>query len=173
MSVTRGFIEFIQQKKLFALNCVEVGVCSGDHAVGMLENLLIDRLYLVDDYPEYQDISSFINKQKQEETYKTMIDNIGEYLAKIVLITKPSVFASTLFLDANFDYVYIDCDHSYENVRQDLCAWYPKVKKEGYLAGHDYDEHHKEGVVKAVDEFALKHNLKVLTLRGTDWVLIK
>lgn len=172
MSTTRGFIDFIKEKKLTSLVCVEVGVWAGDHAMGMVENLSINKLYLVDDYLEYQDISSFVSKQQQEEAYAKMITYAWDK-SKTFLVKESSAFASTSFLDHCFDFVYIDANHSYGNVQQDLAAWYPKIKKEGYLGGHDYDDFHKEGVVKAVDEFAIKHNLKVLTLRGTDWVLIK
>ena len=54
------------------------------------------------------------------------------------------------FKDNILDFVYIDADHRYEAVKADILAWLPKVKKNGWLCGHDYGE--KDGVTKAVDE---------------------
>jgi predicted O-methyltransferase YrrM len=47
--------------------------------------------------------------------------------------------------------VYIDGDHAYESVKQDIAAWLPKIRKGGILAGHDYGAGWA-GVKKAVDE---------------------
>lgn len=47
--------------------------------------------------------------------------------------------------------VYIDGDHAYEAVRDDIKAWLPKIKHGGILAGHDYGAGWP-GVQKAVDE---------------------
>lgn len=41
------------------------------------------------------------------------------------------------FTDKSFDLVYIDADHSYQNVSNDITAWLPKVKPNGVLCGHD------------------------------------
>jgi hypothetical protein len=46
--------------------------------------------------------------------------------------------------------VYIDGDHEFESVKQDIELWLPKVKRGGILAGHDYGASWV-GVKKAVD----------------------
>jgi len=53
-----------------------------------------------------------------------------------------------------FDFVFIDADHTYESVKKDILAWYPKVKKGGIIAGHNYFVEGKgyEGLRKAVIE---------------------
>jgi hypothetical protein len=47
--------------------------------------------------------------------------------------------------------VFIDLNHSYESVKEDIALWLPKVKKGGYLAGDDYHENWP-GVIQAVNE---------------------
>ena len=37
--------------------------------------------------------------------------------------------------DGSFDLIFIDGDHSYAAVREDLQLWRPKVRAEGFLAG--------------------------------------
>ena len=71
--------------------------------------------------------------------------------------------------DATLDFVYIDANHSYDAVRQDLRDWYPKLKPGGIIAGDDYTINPLErinsssvfGVKKAVDEFVLEHKKNV------------
>jgi hypothetical protein len=55
------------------------------------------------------------------------------------------------FFDDTFDLIFIDADHSYEAVRQDIDQWRPKLKKTGIMAGHDYGGTWT-GVKKAADE---------------------
>lgn len=56
-------------------------------------------------------------------------------------------------LPNNLDLVFIDANHSYPSVKQDIAAWLPKMQKRGILSGHDYDLKGFPGVVRAVDEY--------------------
>lgn len=76
------------------------------------------------------------------------------------------------FPDGWFDFVFIDGDHSYEGVIQDIRAYLPKVRKGGIIAGHDYcslsdagafDE--MPGVARAVSECFDKWEV----WRGSKW----
>lgn len=40
--------------------------------------------------------------------------------------------------DGSLDFVYIDGDHRYEQVVLDLGLWWPKLRRGGLLAGHDF-----------------------------------
>ncbi len=62
------------------------------------------------------------------------------------------------FDDSSLSFVYIDASHDYKSVLNDLEIWYPKIKKGGVLAGHDYP---KPGVLKAVNCFASINKLVV------------
>lgn len=57
------------------------------------------------------------------------------------------------------DWLYIDADHSYEAVRDDLRAWVPHVKPGGIILGDDYGHHSFPGVKRAWDEFEQTHGL--------------
>jgi disulfide oxidoreductase YuzD len=43
-----------------------------------------------------------------------------------------------LFPDNYFDFVYIDANHTWQGITNDIHDWWPKVKLGGYLCGHDY-----------------------------------
>lgn len=45
---------------------------------------------------------------------------------------------SKQFEDNSIDLVFIDGDHRYSSVVKDIKSWFPKVKKGGFIAGHDY-----------------------------------
>ena len=35
------------------------------------------------------------------------------------------------------DMIYIDADHNYKSIREDIDLWAPKIKKGGIISGHD------------------------------------
>ena len=49
-----------------------------------------------------------------------------------------SIEASKLYQDNSLDFVFIDADHSYESVVEDIQSWFPKVKNGGIIGGHDF-----------------------------------
>lgn len=113
---------------------VEVGSFSG--VSSRVLSLHCKTLYCVDSYhwPE----------TKQAEL---MFDAI---LPDYPNIKKMQMFgkdAATFFKDGFLDFVYIDADHTYEAVVADINDWKGKVKKGGYIAGHDF---YMDDVARAV-----------------------
>lgn len=71
--------------------------------------------------------------------------------SNLLLFKGSSIEIASLMAGKLFDTIFIDADHAYESVVADLQAWEPKVRKGGFICGHDYDPFWP-GVVKAVDE---------------------
>lgn len=88
---------------------------------------------------------------KEDKLYKEFIMNIEPVKHIVNPIRMTSLDAANLYVDESLDFVFIDASHKYEDVLDDIKAWYPKVKKGGFFAGHDYPSW--SGVVQAVDEF--------------------
>jgi predicted O-methyltransferase YrrM len=103
---------------------------------------------------------------KGTDLYEIFLENMGD--RKFTPIRKESIEASKDFEDESCDVVFIDMDHSYEAVKQDLIHWFPKVKKGGYIAGHDIDW---PGVLKAINEFFPKEKLQAVS--ATSWMFHK
>ena len=57
------------------------------------------------------------------------------------------------------DFLYVDADHSYKGVSDDLDAWYPHVRKGGLIVGDDYDNTMYPGVKQAWDDFEVLYGL--------------
>lgn len=76
-----------------------------------------------------------------------------------------------------FQFVFVDAEHSFPAVWSDLSAWWPLVAPGGLLCGHDYDLSARnswtKGVREAVDRFAARHNLPVDIGRDNTWFLHK
>lgn len=72
-------------------------------------------------------------------------------------IRMPSIDAAKLYQDQSLDFVFIDAQHDYDSVKEDILAWKDKVKSGGLLAGHDYNPEGDYGVGKAVRELLPNH----------------
>jgi hypothetical protein len=78
-----------------------------------------------------------------------------------------SINASKIYKDKTIDFIFIDANHDYDNVKKDIEAWLPKVKIGGIIAGHDYIMCSWPGVVNAVNDFFVGKN--ILT-SGKCWI---
>lgn len=62
-----------------------------------------------------------------------------------------SVSVANEFANESVDFVYVDAKHDYADVRADIVAWLPKIKKTGFMGGHDFTLSFT-GVIRAVRE---------------------
>lgn len=89
----------------------------------------------------------------QPEVHQNLM-SVNEYYTHRQL---PSVDASVEYEANSLDFVWIDGDHSYEAVINDINAWLPKVKPGGWIGGHDYNHPMHEGVKQACCELIPDH----------------
>ncbi len=73
------------------------------------------------------------------------------WFPQLCVVRMSSLEAAKLFPKKYFDLVFLDADHTYEALMNDIKAWLPLVKDGGLLTGHDYGGK-KVGVKQAVDE---------------------
>jgi hypothetical protein len=76
---------------------------------------------------------------------------IAEAPAHVCVIRECSQVAAASFSDESLDIVFIDASHFYEDVRDDIETWLPKVRSGGVLCGDDITKNFP-GVRKAVEE---------------------
>lgn len=136
----------------------EIGVFAADLSERLLNKGL--ELILVDSwesgtYRNTRDFHSRLSKEEQEGFYEMTKERVKFANGRARIIRKRSVDAAKFIEDGSLDFVFIDADHSYEGCRDDIEAWAPKVKKGGWISGHDYDNPvTDDGVKQAVSEFA-------------------
>jgi len=146
----------------------EIGVYYGDNASDYLRDLDIKKVYLIDPYmihPRY-------DEQRMKEAEKEAHVKLDIHEDKIEWVRTTSAEAVKIFDDESLDFVYIDGDHSYEFVCEDMILYYPKVKKGGLFSGHDYRSY-APGVIAAVNEFCKKNSLDLHRGGQMDWWIWK
>ena len=78
----------------------------------------------------------------------------------VTYANKPSTEAARDVEDGSLDYVYIDADHRFDYVMEDLITWGRKVRPGGVIAGHDYYRFRNAGVVPAVDVYTYQNGVQ-------------
>jgi len=102
--------------------------------------------------------------------YNDFIQNIHEAgVAHIISHRREkSIEASKKFSSSSCFFVYIDAGHTYEDVINDIQAWWPIIQAGGVLAGHDYHADSPE-VIAAVHDF-FGESLLVFPEARTWWI---
>jgi len=94
------------------------------------------------------------------EVYKEFIDNLRDHLIaqKLSFYKATTDYAISLLKNEGrkFDFIFIDADHRYEQVKKDILGSMELLSQGGIISGHDYNW---EGVKQAVDEIFPKFNL--------------
>ena len=145
----------------------EIGVFDGHYSEILLKTIPDLTLYSIDPYAVYSGYRDhrFQNSMKHAEhlAYQKL-----KVFPKSIIIKKFSVDAVRGFMDESLDFVFIDGNHDYPYVKEDIELWTPKVKKGGIVAGHDYyrTKTGNIGIIRAVDDYVAFNNY---TLELTDW----
>lgn len=117
---------------------VEIGVFKGDFSREVLSKWG-GKLFMVDVWRELGDeyIDSSNHKNHLDAYEKTM-ENIREFEDRGIMIRSTSKDCIDLFEDESLDFIFIDANHAYDFVKEDINLWFPKLKKGGIFSGHDY-----------------------------------
>lgn len=92
------------------------------------------------------------NQEMFDAVYDEFLINMKPVNSVIHIIKDLSDVAATTFQDNSLDFIFLDAAHHYENVKNDIESWLPKLKSKYILAGHDYFTRVHPGVKQAVDE---------------------
>lgn len=174
----------IYMSQVYAVNekahFVEVGAWLG-RSTQYMANLIKEsnkniRFDVVDTWEGQDDVAEQMAlKFKLATKNYTLFDAFKAWMNKynvlghINPIQMTSIEAAQLYDDNSLDFVFLDADHRYKFVIEDLKAWWPKIKSGKVFAGHDYDW---PGVKQAVDEFFNPMKIKI-KIDNTSWVVGK
>ena len=161
----RGIPELVKQLGLTGKG-VEIGVKLGDFSELILSQSDLSVLYSIDPWQTFSikdyDDGANAPQREQDERYQSTVNRLSKFNERSVIIRKTSKDAVTEFRDNELDFIFIDGNHGYEYVKEDLHLWWPKVRLGGLFSGDDYlfTPGGKTPVKDAVDEFMrdINHN---------------
>ena len=137
---------------------IEIGVREGYHSLHLLQKTKI-KLYGID------------------IKYDPRVEEAKSYNERYTYILKSSEESHILFDNNFFDFIYIDANHTAEEVYKDLIMWWPKLKTGGIFAGDDYLDllnpaEGRYGVPYAVETFS-KEISKDVFISGKGYIPVK
>jgi hypothetical protein len=141
--------------------CVEIGTWQGGFTSALLSKTEVSKVFCIDPYKhfsnnEYPDGMNDLTQQQFDALFtKVSTELTSKYGNKVQFIRDLSVNSASQFEDNSLDFVYIDGNHDYKYVLEDMNTWYPKVKIGGYLCGDDVysqvlSEHDSDGNVTKI-----------------------
>jgi hypothetical protein len=161
----------------------EIGVFKGAMSRALLEKNEKLRLLMVDSWEgdgaayktQTGDFHSTLSEGDQENCLEMARSQVEFARDRAHIVRFRSIKAAAHTADRSLDFVFIDADHSYEGCRDDIAAWYSKVRPHGFIGGHDYANYDfpQFGVQRAVDEFAASIGQKVDLGENFTWFLRK
>lgn len=183
----RKAMDFVKQK--FGNETIvgaEVGVAIGTHALNILENMPnVKVLYLVDPYLTHGGWAlhlfnegkitkkrlEFLKDFNRRECYAPQKGKkiLAPFNNRIRWVYKEFEVCTVKDIPDPLDFVYIDGNHNYEYVKQDIILSTKLVKKGGVIGGHDFGW--TPGAHEAVTEYCAKNNVSYHH-KGEDWWFI-
>lgn len=165
--------------------CAEIGAWKGDFTKLILQKTQPEKIYIIDPYKYvesyeaawYGGVSG--SQEKMDEVFKSVQIRFENELhsGQLEIVRDDSTQALDQFENESLDWVYIDGNHMYEYVKQDLEKSLLKVKNGGYITGDDYNlvGWWEDGVTKAVDEFVNNRSseIELVSIKGTQFILRK
>eukprot|EP01084_Bolivina_argentea_P235020 395598_1 len=182
---------------------MEIGVQHGIQTRNVLNKWTnCKKYYLIDPYHHQQNYKDLANvEQEQQEKILAKAQSIlspFEQRTELIWLRMFSTEAYKLIANNSLDFIYIDARHDYMGVTEDMELFWPKLKVNGILAGHDFCNANEEplsngqdwctysngskcennkAVKGAVEDFAKKINRQIVVPRRenlwTSWYLRK
>lgn len=155
-------------KHLGMKTIVEIGVYRGEYTEVLAKaGLTVYGVDPWDAYVEYPYYDQPNTQDREDANYQMTLSRVG-LCPNVTLIRKTSMDALADFPDESVDCVYIDGNHSFKYVAEDVASWIKKVKPGGFLCGHDYFYGNPKNmhVRYVIDAYVESHGLKNLYVLG-------
>lgn len=142
------FIDLVTKNQKYGMKVCEVGVLIGETTVQYIDIVHKNHgtLYVIDNFID--GLNPDKNNNNFENIFRQNID-YQKYANTVEILSMNSNQAYHNIKDSTLDICFIDADHSYESVKQDIILYIPKMKPGGIFCGHDITH---DGVKRALSE---------------------
>jgi hypothetical protein len=130
----------------------EIGVARGHYSESLAAHGF--RLWCVDPWD-----GCGRSVENQRIAYEETQTRLARFGPQVTIIKKTSRDAAADIPDRSLDFVYIDANHFYGAVMEDLTLWSRKVKVGGLVSGDDYYVFRHGGVIQAVQDFTTNNGI--------------
>ena len=113
----------------------EIGVYKGEFSQKLASAKL--QLFAIDPWRIYKDFSNPRGQARLDFQFEHTKRLLAPY-PNCTIIRKTSMEAIEDFADNSLDFVYIDANHDFRYIAEDLSEWTKKVRPGGIVSGHDY-----------------------------------
>lgn len=158
----------------------EIGCARGQFARTVLSQWQGNIYHMIDCW-QPQDPKIYLENQETKDGYdqwRKDCELLAQQDKRVKLIADYSVSAAKLFSSNQLDAVYIDANHAYRSVMEDMDSWWPKIRIGGLMAGHDYMTRTNElgawsEVESVVKRWAKEHEKVFYVCPCTSWFIHK
>ena len=144
---------------------VEIGAYSGEGTVVLAKHF--KEVLAIDPWLNGYDIGDVASQQcPMKFVYESFLDRTSKF-ENVKHRRGKSQDALDIVPQETLDMVYVDGDHRYEAVLEDIKGWFPKLRKGGIMSGHDWSF---KAVQKALSE--VFNGKETILFQGDSWALI-
>lgn len=137
----------------------EVGVAGGHFSEMLCQGIPNLKLYCIDPWHTVRGNRRGGSDEKHENNFNLSHEKLDKY--NVEFIRDISMNAVSKFEDESLDFVFIDGNHDFDFVMEDIIAWTRKVKPGGIVSGHDFYHFKRSGVVEAVTAYCNFHRIGI------------
>jgi hypothetical protein len=182
--------DIINKNKSHDKKIIEIGIWKGDLSRKIAKSCKFNQLILID--PLSEEVNDFrystcdekptimsddryrCGKNETIKEFDSWSISLNEFIKKenltekVIFVREKSEDVVDNFKDKDFDFIYIDAIHLYENVINDVKNYLPKVKSNGIIFGDDYSRQFP-GVINAINDAFKGVDLSIHKKEGV-WV---
>ena len=131
------------------IRVAEIGVRYGESTQVLLDTFAnIEKYYAIDPFVPYEEyqadgFNKILETRGEEDVYESFKSKFRNY-THLEIIRKFSSEAHHLIGEEELDVCFIDGNHEYKYVYDDLKNYYPKIRPGGIICGDDYFMRHRD-----------------------------
>jgi hypothetical protein len=151
-----------------SIRAIEIGCYTAVNTADILRVLNVREMVIIDPYEKYSDFPDY-NDNLLAKASLIAKKRLLKFNCEIKWVKEYSSNAIP-YLKDYFDFIYIDGNHEYEYVYEDMVNYFQILSPGGIMGGHDISN---VGVHKAFFKFLSKYSTLDFGIKEPDWFIQK
>jgi hypothetical protein len=128
------------------------------------------KLFCIDAWQIYRGYRDHTRQDKLERYYNETVELLKPY--NVEILRGWSIEMADKIPDESLDFVYLDANHSFRSIIDDVDTWSKKVRSGGIVSGHDYNRYRRScecQVKPAIDAWGYAYGIKINVTNEPDF----